>query len=149
MAATARRGAAGHWLNSIYPIRSNATIVGLGVLVVDVSERFAAEEFRSVVTDTMIEGLYALDGDGRLTYINGAACTMLGWSAEELRERNLHRTIHFQRADGSPLSEDECPILGVRRVARPVKHVQDTFTRRDGTMFPVTYSAAPLPSDGP
>ena len=30
-----------------------------------------------------------------------------------------------------------------------MKHVQDTFTRRDRTMFPVTYSAAPLPSDGP
>ncbi len=142
-------GRTGHWLNSIYPIRSNGMTVGLGVLVVDVSERFAAEEFRTVVTDTMIEGLYALDGDGRLTYINDAACTMLGWSAEQLRERDIHRTIHFQRADRSPLSEDECPILGVYRGGRPVKHVKDTFTRRDGTMFPVTYSAAPLPSDGP
>ncbi len=141
-------GRTGHWLNTIYPIRSNGTIVGLGVLVVDVSERFAAEAFRSVVTNTMLEGLYALDGDGRLTYINGAACTMLGWSAEELRERDIHRTIHFQRADGSPLSEDECPILGVRRSGQPVEQLEDTFTRRDGTMFPVTYSAAPLPSDG-
>jgi PAS domain S-box-containing protein len=142
-------GRTGHWLNSIYPMRSNGMIVGLGVLVVDVSERFAAEEFRTVVTDTMIEGLYALNGDGRLTYVNGAACRMLGWSAEELRERDIHRTIHFQRADGSPLTEDECQILGVCRKGRPVKHVEDTFTRRDGTRFPVTYSAAPLPSDGP
>jgi len=39
--------------------------------------------------------------------------------------------------------------LRVRREGRPVKHVEDTFTRRDGTMFAVTYSAAPLPSDGP
>jgi PAS domain S-box-containing protein len=142
-------GRMGQGLNSIYPIRSNGAIVGLGVLVVDVSERFAAEEFRTVVTDTMIEGLYALNGDGRLTYINGAACRMLGWSAEELSERNIHRTIHFQRADGSPLTEEECPILGVRREGRPVKHVEDTFTHQDGTRFPVTYSAAPLPSDGP
>ena len=115
----------------------------------DVSERFAAEEFRTVVTETMIEGLYALDGNGRLTYINGAACTMLGWDADELRELNIHQTIHFQRADGSPLTEDECPIFVVRTGGRPVKLVEDTFTRRDGTMFPVTYSAAPIPSDGP
>ncbi|MGA2009788.1 MAG: EAL domain-containing protein [Solirubrobacteraceae bacterium] len=142
-------GRTGHWLNSIYPIKSNGTIVGLGVVVVDVSEQFAAEEFRTVVTDTMLEGLYALNGDGRLTYINGAACRMLGWSAEELRERDIDRTIHFQRADGSPLTENECPILGVRREGRPVKHVEDTFVRRDGTRFPVTYSATPLPSDGP
>ncbi len=142
-------GRAGHWLNSIYPIRSNGMIVGLGVLVVDVTERFAAEEFGTVVTETMIEGLYALDGNGRLTYMNGAACTMLGWDAEELRELNIHQTIHFQRADGSPLSEDVCPIFAVRRGGAPVKLVEDTFTRRDGTMFPVTYSAAPIPSDGP
>jgi PAS domain S-box-containing protein len=142
-------GRTGHWLNSIYPIRSKGAIVGLGVLVVDVSERFAAEWFRSVVTETMVEGLYALDGNGRLTYINGAACRMLGWSAEELSDRDIHRTVHFQRADGSPLPHTECPILHVRREGRPAKHVGDTFTRRDGTMFPVTYSAAPLPSDGP
>lgn len=142
-------GRAGHWMNSIYAIRSGGTIVGLGILVVDVSERFAAEEFRAVVTETMIEGLYALDGHGRLTYINGAACTMLGWEPGELGERDIHRTIHFQRADGSPLPADECPILGVRLTGRPARHVEDMFTRRDGTMFPVTYSAAPLPSDGP
>ncbi len=139
---------AGHWMNSIYPIRSHGAVVGIGVLVVDVSERFAAEEFRSVVMDTMIEGLYALGGDGRLTYINEAACTMLGWSAAELRDRNIHETIHFQRADGSPLAEEECPIFAVQRDGRPVKHIEDTFTRRDGAMFPVTYSAAALPSDG-
>ncbi len=139
---------AGHWMNSIYPIRSNGAVIGLGVLVVDVSERFAAEEFRSVVMDTMIEGLYALGGDGRLTYINEAACRMLGWSAVELRDRDIHETIHFQRPDGSPLAEDECPIFAVQRDGRAVKHVEDTFTRRDGAMFPVTYSAVPLPSDG-
>lgn len=142
-------GRAGRWLYSIYAIRSNGTIIGLGVLVVDVSERFAAEEFRTVVTETMIEGLYALDGDGRFTYMNGAARTMLGWDADEMRERNVHQTIHFQREDGSPLTEDACPILAVHRGGRPVKLVEDTFTRRDGTMLPVTYSAAPFPSDGP
>lgn len=140
---------AGLWLNTIYPIRSGGAVTGLGVLVVDVSERSAVEAFRAVVTETMIEGLYALDGEGRLSYINGAACRMLGWSEEELCHRDLHATIHFQRADGSPLSEDECAIVGVRREGRPVTHVEDTFTRRDGTRFPVTYSAAPLPSDGP
>lgn len=142
-------GRTGHWLNSICAMRSNGAIVGLGVLVVDVSERFAAEEFRTVVTETMIEGLYALDGDGCLTYMNGAACTMLGWDAEELRERNIHQTIHFQQADGSPLTEHECPISAVRRGGPAVKLVEDTFTRRDGTMLPVTYSAALIASDGP
>ena len=137
---------AGHWMNSIYPIRSNGGVVGLGILVVDVSERYAAEEFRSVVMDTMVEGLYALDGDGRLTYVNEAAGRMLGWSHAELCDRNIHETIHFQRADGSLLSETDCPILGVRKNGRTIKHVEDTFTRRDGTTFPVTYSAARSPA---
>lgn len=141
-------GRRGHWLNSLYPVRMQGAIVGIGCLVVDVSERFQAEEFRRIVTETMVEGLYALDGQGHLTYMNAAAAGLLGWSAEELAGRDVHEAIHYQREDGSPLAAAECRILQVRSSGRPLREVADAFTRRDGTVFPVSYSAAPLPADG-
>ena len=52
--------------------------------------------------DTMVEGLYTLDGEGRLTFMNSAASRILGWSEEELRGKDMHAAIHFQHADGSP-----------------------------------------------
>jgi PAS domain S-box-containing protein len=141
-------GRRGHWLNSIYPVRVGDQITGLACLVIDVSERFAAEEFRVAVTETMVEGMYALDSAGRLTYMNAAAARMLGWTAAELAGRSVHDTIHYQDEHGSALVEADCPIVQARNQGRSLGHAEGIFTRRDGSTLPVAYSVAPLQADG-
>jgi PAS domain S-box-containing protein len=69
---------------------------------------------------------------------------MLGWDGDELCGAPAHATIHFQRADGSSLHEDDCEILRVRTTGEVVAVPSDAFTRKDGTILPVAYSAAPL-----
>jgi PAS domain S-box-containing protein len=103
-----------------------------------------AQELHATVTENMLDGVCAVDGDGRVTFVNAAATQMLGWSDEELRGRNAHDTIHFGCADGAPLSETDCRLSRVRTEGLAVHIGEGAFTRRDGTMFPVTYSAAPL-----
>jgi PAS domain S-box-containing protein len=103
-----------------------------------------AEELHATVTENMLEGVCAVDGDGRVTFVNAAATQMLGWSDEELRGRNAHDTIHFECADGAPVSAAECPLNRVRIDGQVVHAAEDVFIRRDGTMFPIAYSAAPL-----
>jgi PAS domain S-box-containing protein len=103
-----------------------------------------AEELRSAVAENMLEGVCAVDGNGRVTFVNAAATHMLGWSDDELRGRNAHDTIHFECADGAPLSAAECRLNRVRIDRQVVHAAEDVFIRRDGTMFPITYSAAPL-----
>jgi PAS domain S-box-containing protein len=134
----------GSWLNTVYPVRVGDEIVGLACLVVDITADARAEEFRAVITETMVDGLLALDAAGHITFANAAASRMLGWSDEELLTRNLHDTIRFQQADGTPASRDDCRLEHVRGEGQPVHSVDDTFTRLDGTLLPVTYSAAPL-----
>jgi PAS domain S-box-containing protein len=133
-----------HWLASYYPVRIDEEVIGIGVVVIDVTERAEAEHFRSAVMDTMMEGLYALDADGRLTFMNSTASKILGWSDAELRGKHMHAAIHFQHADGSPHPEEECALLKVRTEGRPVRMSHEAFTRKDGTIVPVAYSAAPL-----
>jgi PAS domain S-box-containing protein len=135
-----------HWLASYYPVRVDGDVLGVGVIVTDITERQEAEHFRAAVMDTMVEGLYALDDQGRLTFMNSAASKLLGWSEEELRGKPMHAVIHFQHADGSPYADAECELLKVRVQGRPVRMMHDAFTRKDGTIFPVAYSAAPLMS---
>ena len=53
-----------HWLASFFPVRVGDEIVGVGNVVVDVTDRHEADEFRAVVMDNMAEGLYALDAAG-------------------------------------------------------------------------------------
>jgi PAS domain S-box-containing protein len=135
-----------HWLTSYYPVRIDGEIVGVGNVVVDITERLEAEEFRAVVMDNMAEGLYALDADGLVTYMNPAAASMLGWTEDELRGKPMHATVHFQRADGKKVPIEECSLLQVRTHGRSIRILDDAFTRKDGSIFPVAYSSAPLRS---
>jgi PAS domain S-box-containing protein len=134
------------WLASYYPVHAEEEIIGVGVIVTDITERQEAEHFRAAVMDTMVEGLYVLDGEGRLRFMNSAASKILGWSEEELRGKSMHAAIHARHADGSPYPEEDCELLKVRTERRPVRVTHDAFTRKDGTICPVGYSAAPLMS---
>ena len=132
------------WLASCYPVRIEDKVIGIGVVVVDITEREEADRLRAAVMDTMVEGLYVLDGDGCLTLMNSAASQMLGWSEQELLGKPVHAAIHFQHADGSPHPEADCALLKVRTEGRDVRMAHEAFTRKDGTICPVAYSAAPL-----
>jgi PAS domain S-box-containing protein len=135
-----------HWLASYYPVRIDGEIIGVGNVVADITERKEAEEFRAVVMDNMAEGLYAVDADGLVTYMNPAAASMLGWTEDELRGQPMHATVHFQRADGNKIPTEECSLLKVRTQGRSIRILDDAFTRKDGSIFPVAYSSAPLRS---
>jgi PAS domain S-box-containing protein len=135
-----------YWLASYYPVRAEEEIIGVGVIVTDITERQEAEHFRAAVMDTMVEGLYVLDDEGRLRFMNSAASKILGWSEDELRGKSMHGAIHARHADGSPHPEQDCELLKVRTEGRPVRVTHDAFSRKDGTICPVAYSAAPLMS---
>ncbi|MEA2125496.1 MAG: hypothetical protein QOI80_2278 [Solirubrobacteraceae bacterium] len=139
-----RIGLGGNWLYSVYPVRVGGEIVGLCCLAVDVSRRAREEELREAVTETMVEGLFAIGPDGRATFVNAAATQMLGWSEAQLCARHVHDTIHFQDPDGRFPREADWQLTGVRTKAESLRCVDDIFTCRDGRQLPVTYSAAPL-----
>jgi PAS domain S-box-containing protein len=131
-------------LASYYPVLLDDEIIGVGVILVDVTESHEADVLRSVVMDTMAEGLYVVDGDGRLSLMNAAASAMLGWSEQELSGRLVHDAMHAIRADGSPCAEEDSELLRVRSLGETVRRDDAVFTRIDGTLLPVAYSAAPL-----
>ena len=133
-----------HWLASYYPVEVDDEVIGVGVVVTDVTERTEAEQFRSTLMDTMVEGLFALDDEGRVAFMNSAAERILGWTEDELRGKPMHDIVHFQHADGSPHPEEDCPLLRVRQLGKPTRRSHEAFTRKDGTICPVSYSAAPL-----
>ncbi|SDY41980.1 PAS domain S-box-containing protein [Micromonospora pattaloongensis] len=133
-----------HWLASCYPVRVEGEIVGVGIVVVDLTERKDAEAFRSVVMEKMAEGLYAQDDHGRLTSMNRAASQMLGWTEAELLGRRMHDVVHFQAVDGTLIPASECPMIKARGDGLPIRVEDQVFTRKDGSTFPVSYSSAPL-----
>jgi PAS domain S-box-containing protein len=132
------------WLASYYPVRVDAEIIGVGLVVVDLTDRTEAEAFRSIVMDNMAEGLCTVDEAGRLTSMNRAASQMLGWREDELRGKPLHDVVHRHGADGRPIAAAECAAFRALIDRRPILAEDQVFTRKDGSTFPVSYSLTPL-----
>jgi PAS domain S-box-containing protein len=105
-------------------------------------------EFTRAITDSLGEGVYAADREGRLTFMNPGAEALLGWTEAELLGKNNHDTIHFQRADGTPIPREDCGLLSVLRGDVRLRRGEDAFTRKDGTIFPIAYTTAPIVVDG-
>lgn len=135
------------FVSSFYPVYVRGEIVGVGAVALDVSEQRESEPFRQAVMQSMAEGLYVLDSEGALKYMNAAAERMLGYSEEELRGKSMHEAIHYQHADASAFPAEECGISQMKFKKQPVHKPRDAFTRKGGRIFPVAYSAAPLGDD--
>jgi PAS domain S-box-containing protein len=121
---------------------------------IDITDQKAVEQeiehsrqFLSAITDNMAEGMVATDAKGIVTYANAAAGRLLGWDATDLMGRSAHAMYHFQRADGTPYPAEECPLNKLWEHGGTLHADHDTFTRQDGTMIPVAYSASALQTD--
>ncbi|WP_343870481.1 PAS domain S-box protein, partial [Caenispirillum bisanense] len=107
-----------------------------------------SRRFLQSITDALGEGVFCLDADGRTTFLNPEAERLLGWTLDDLRGRSLHDAVHYQRADGSPLPARDCPTLQAITTGGTYRSEDEHFTRRDGTLFPVSMVSVPLVEDG-
>ena len=121
----------------------------------DVTEQFEAEEAlhlatrqRELILESVGDGIYGIDLDGRLTFINEAGARALGYTARELTGIDVHELIHHSHADGTPYSKSTSPILQALRRSESIRMRDEVFWRKDGTAIPVEYSANPLVEDG-
>jgi diguanylate cyclase (GGDEF)-like protein/PAS domain S-box-containing protein len=92
------------------------------------------------------EGIFGLDSQNRVTFVNPAALTMLGYEQHELLGSTLHETIHLHRQDGELYPCEECPICACCK-GGPLLKGTETFWRKNGASFPVRYTATPIHED--
>lgn len=108
--------------------------------------------FESIIRN-LGEGVCGLDNEGRVTFLNPAAESMLGWKQTELLGKDLHEAVHFQRpalrraVDGTLVPSHECPLRHAIRTGLRYSSEDDVFTRKDGSVFPVAYTASPIGSE--
>jgi PAS domain S-box-containing protein len=101
---------------------------GVVTMSVDISERLegerqlrAARDYLRAITESMGEGLFTLDVEGRLMYLNRAGERLLGWRREELAGEVMH-----DKVAGEP---------------------DDVFIRKDGSELPVEVTSAPFETE--
>jgi PAS domain S-box-containing protein len=117
----------------------------------DVTEQHEAEEAlhlatrqRELILEAVGDGIFGMDLDGKVTFINEAGAKALGFTPQELVGRDAHELIHHSHAEGTPYSRSTSPILQALRRSEPIRMRDEVFWRRDGSALPVEYSANPI-----
>ena len=122
---------------------------------VDITEKVRAEERLMRLTqqsnsilDSVGDGIFGMDLQGRCTVCNPAAAQMLGFSPDEIAVgilgQNLHRLVHHSYVNGQTYPEQDDPIVNSAKERRTVRVSTEVFWRKDGTSFPVDYVACPI-----
>jgi len=123
-------------------------VLGFGV---DISEQVRVEgRLRSLThqSDSILEsvgdGIFCIDLDGKVTVVNAAAAQMLGYKQHEMLGHVMHGLIHHKRPDGTSYPAEDSPIRKSLNTLSTVRVSDEVFWRKDGTSFPVEYVARPL-----
>lgn len=113
-------------------------------------EKLAAEALREseersrMLLRSVDEGIFGVDPDGRVTFINPAALRMLDFREDELRGRKIHDLIHHSREDGSEYPLAECPMYMSSSRGTTHKVDNEVLWTKKGSCFPVDYSSTPI-----
>jgi len=131
----------------VAPVDGDRYVLGFGVDITDQIRAEAQLDTLSRQSNSVLEsvgdGIFALDLEGRITLVNPAAAAMLGYRQEEILGRNMHDLIHHTKADGSAYPKEESPIQASLEHLSTVRMANEVFWRKDGSSFPVEYVARP------
>ncbi len=94
------------------------------------------------------EGICGLDEQMKLTFLNPAATTMLGYEPTEAIGQSIQIMLKMTPAPESPSPGSEFPIYETLKQGTVKFIAGGLFWRKDGTSFPVEYISAPLRQKG-
>lgn len=104
----------------------------------------ALRQQHQLILNSIGEGVYGLDIQGNVTFVNPAAAKMIGWPIPELIGQPMHAVLHHSHPNGSHYPRETCPIYAAFRDGKVYRVTNEVFWRRDGTSFPVEYISTPI-----
>ena len=108
-------------------------------------QQFAeAEEHSLLLLNSMGDGIFGVDLNGNVMFINAAANRLLGYDANELVGQNVHQKIHHSHAGGSPYPVETCPMFKAFTFGTAATISDEMLWRKDGVGFSVEYTATPV-----
>ena len=120
-------------------------------LMMHITEREQAEEAleqlsqkNELILESAGEGIFGLDPEGRVIFVNPAAARMLGYEVEELIGEIHHSKVHHSKKDGTFYPMEKCPIYSAYKEGAVHHGTDEVFWRKDGTPVPIEYVSTPI-----
>jgi PAS domain S-box-containing protein len=109
-------------------------------------ENYYRRQLEAVCNNATVS-LFIMDEHQHCIYMNPAAEKLTGYTLDEVHGRALHDVIHHTRPDGSHYPLEECPID--RAFPQNTQEQgEETFVHKDGSFYPVAFTASPIREDG-
>jgi PAS domain S-box-containing protein len=131
------------WLEKATETMANALRFAL-----ESEERRQAEERTRLILESTAEGIFGVDTEGHIQFVNPSTCRMLGFTAEEMIGQPSHALIHHHRSDGRDYPMEECPMFAAYKRGEPSRIDNEFLWHKNGTGIPVEYGATPILKDG-
>jgi PAS domain S-box-containing protein len=97
-----------------------------------------------VLITSVGDGVYGVDHQGAVTFVNPSAAAALGYTPQQLEGRRAHDVFHAADADGTPFPWARCYVFEAITHGLVATAEEDEYIRADGTTFPVEITASPL-----
>ena len=110
------------------------------------AELVRTEARASAILNSSADGVFGLDHEGRIVFVNEAACTMLGYSQQQLLGEDAHARFQHSHIDGSPYLRETSPIVAALADGESARVDGEVFWRADGLSIPIMYAVHPLRS---
>ena len=79
--------------------------------------------------------------------MNNEAETLTGWKFDELKDKDIHKTLHHRNNSSTELTEHG-QMLSIFKKGEKYSSTDDFFTRKDGSEFPVSIISSPIIEHG-
>ncbi|WP_258045526.1 sensor histidine kinase [Mesorhizobium sp. NBSH29] len=117
---------------------------------ISVSRRSVEADLRrqlNAVLDNATVAVFVMNEHQQCTYMNAAAERLTGYSLKETQGRPLHDVVHHTHPDGRHYPLEDCPIDRAFPERNRMQG-EETFVHKDGSFYPVAFTASPIRDDG-
>ncbi len=94
------------------------------------------------------DGVYGVDNDGNITFINPACMHVLGYDkGDNLIGKAAHSLFHYAGENGNPIEHNNCILHGAYKNGHTINGEQTVFWSKSGEPVPVEYTVYPFSID--
>lgn len=99
------------------------------------------------IAQSIGDGIYTLDVEQKVTFINTEALSLLGFEKKELIGKVIHEYIHYKDINNKPVSLKECPVHRSMESGEAYKNEHEVLIKKDGSFLNVSMVVTPLYSE--